>query len=302
MSFFVTKCEGCGQPWAELATDMMVRYRFRRVEAGKAGPSPECMLFIEEHLHECPPHAPLMTKKKAAAPVKEAQKKAQHSRLDQKETKKPAPTIPAKKSRDAIEKPHRSKKNIDAAALLKAAIQHPDSSTEMATTQPGQQDRISVTTNVGDGIMADAPSCPQPVDSMENRTDGHTKEIEQAEASPGQQLESGNALPPSIEDFSDLPVEMASPTLSKDETQEAGPAGGPPQRTTERATTNGNSSGGDEDEEMEDEHSDPASESAIAPAPPAQTQALAVTPAPSATAVSNGSSGAWALQKKCLFM
>jgi hypothetical protein len=301
MSFFVTKCEGCGQPWAELATDMMVRYRFRRVEAGKAAPSPECMLFIEEHLHECPPHTPLMTKK-AAASAKEAQKKAQHSRSGQKETKKPAPTIPAKKSRDAVEKPHRSKKSVDAAALLKAAIQYADSSTEMAITQPGQQDRISVTTNVGDGIMADAPSCPQPVDGMENRADGHTKEIEQAEASPGQQLESGNAIPLSIEDFSDLPVEMASPTLSNAEIQAAGPAGGSPQRTTERATTIGNSSGGDEDEEMEDEHSDPASENAIAPAPPAQAQAPAVTPAPSATAVSNGFSGAWALQKKCFFM
>jgi hypothetical protein len=301
MSFFVTKCKGCGKPWAELATDMMIKYRFRRVEAGRAAPSVECMRFIEEHLHKCPPQAPLMTRKKAAGPAKESQKKAQLSRSGQKESRKPASATPAKKSRNAVEKPCRSKKSVDGAALLKAAIQHAESSTETVTGQPGQPDRISTTTNDGDGIMADATSCSQPLDGMENSADIQTKAIEQAGSSLGQQVELGNALPSSTGVFPEPLVDVSSFTDSNAETQAPGRAGGSPQPTTERATAIVSSSGGDEDEEMEDDHSDPASNTAATPASPTPVPA----PAPassSSTAVTNSSSGAWAPPRKCIVM
>ena len=299
MSFFVTKCKGCGKPWAELATDMMLRYRFRRVEAGKAAHSVQGMQFIEEHLHQCPPHAPQMTKKekKEAGTAKEAQKKPQPSRSGQKETKKSAPTIPAKKSRDAVGKPHRSKKSVGGAALLKATIQHPDSSMDMVIAQLGEQHRISGTTNVGDGIMADAPSCSQPVEGLENSSDDQTKQAEPVGASPRQQLELSSALPPHTRVSPDLPVEMASSTNSAGEAQAPGRAGGSPQRSTERAAITGNASGGDEDEEMENDLSDPASSTTVTPAPPAPA------PAPSfSIAVTNSSSGAWAQRRSCILM
>lgn len=164
-SLFVTKCRGCEERYAELATDDMLKRRFRQVEANKAPHSAEGARFIREHTNNCPEYA----RKKAEYWAKKEQEKAEARKAAQKPKQKPVPAALAKQNRDAVDKHRRSEKQSGEAIAPASSVKNGNRLVEILAdgpeqqdATPGRQDTISAPPVGHDAATADAaPQLPQ---------------------------------------------------------------------------------------------------------------------------------------------
>ena len=174
-SFFVTKCRGCGELYSELATDDMMRRRFRLAEANKAAPNERCEDFIDEHINKCPEYA----RKHAEYLAKKAQPKAEALKAAQKPKQKPVPAVLAKKNRDAVDKHRRGKKQSGEAVAPTSSVKNGDRLVELLADQPGQQDANSGPPPDSDAVTANTTPQLPPLGTTENETASRDDEVKQ---------------------------------------------------------------------------------------------------------------------------
>jgi hypothetical protein len=175
-SFFVAKCRGCGELYSELATDDMMRRRFRLAEANKAPPNGRCHDFIDDHVNKCPEYA----RKHAKYLAKKEQKKMEALKAAQKPKQKPVPAALAKQDRDAVDKHRRSKIQSGEAVAPTSSVKNGDRLVDILADQPGQQDAIFGPPLDRDTATADAAPQLPPLGSTENGTASRDDEVKKS--------------------------------------------------------------------------------------------------------------------------